>query len=68
MGKLTKAELEKMRSVTYNRSGYKTSSEKTVVDARGSNQVEHYDGRVDAEVRPASIKVTGNALPPGEKE
>ena len=69
MGKLTKKELEKMRSVSYNRSGYKTSSKKTIVDARGSNQVEHFDGRLDAEIRPAAIPLTATALPPtGEKE
>lgn len=55
MGK--KIDLEKYRSIGYNREGYKTSTRKTIKDVRGSNQVEHFDGRVDAEVRPEAVRV-----------
>jgi hypothetical protein len=52
-----KIDLEKMRSIGYNRPGYKTSTKKTIKDARGSNQVEHFDGRMDAEIRPKAVRI-----------
>lgn len=55
--KLTDEDRERMASVGYNRPGYKTSTQTTVKDARGSKQVEHFDGRVDAEVRPRITKI-----------
>lgn len=58
MGKLTEKDKERLRSVGYNREGYKTSKKRIVKDSRGSSQTEHFDGRVDAEIRPAPLKVT----------
>lgn len=56
--KLTPADKEKLASIGYNREGYESSTKVTVVDERGSRQVEHFDGRVDAEVRPKVVKLT----------
>ena len=52
-----KIDLEKYRSIGHNREGYKTSTEKTVVDARGSNRVEHFSGRVDVDIHPERVKM-----------
>lgn len=54
-------DLEKLRSIGHLSSGYKKSTRETVKDARGSKQVEHFDGRVDAEIRPRSVKVKAKA-------
>jgi hypothetical protein len=56
--KLSKEDRQKMASVGYNRPGYKTSTKTTVKDSRGSNQVEHFDGRIDAEIKPKIVKLS----------
>lgn len=60
MAKDNKIDLEKYRSIGFNRPGYKTKTKTTIKDERGSKQVEHFDGRVDAEVRPKSVRVATN--------
>jgi hypothetical protein len=57
MGKLTEKDLEKLRSVSYNREGYKTSKKTTSKGARGST-TEHFNGRVDAHVTPKAVPLT----------
>ena len=58
MGQIDK---DKARSIKQNRSGYKTSTKTTIKDERGSSMTEHFDGRVDAEVRPAPVVVESTA-------
>lgn len=52
---LTDEEKEKLRSVGYLRQ--KGTSRKTIKDARGSFQEEHWDGRVDATINPEAIRL-----------
>lgn len=54
-----KIDLEKYRSVGSLRSGYKKSARTTVKDGRGSRQVEHFDGRVDAHINAPTVVVKG---------
>jgi hypothetical protein len=61
MGKSEKVDLDKLRSVGTLRSGYKDSTKTTIKDSRGSKQVEHFDGRVDAVVRPKPVRIGANA-------
>ena len=58
---MTKIDKEKAASIRQNRSGYKTSSKTTIKDERGSSMTEHFDGRVDAEVRPAAVEIKSTA-------
>lgn len=46
-----------MASIGYNREGYKTSTQTTVKDRKGSKQVEHFDGRVDAQVNVKAVSL-----------
>ena len=55
MTKLTKKDLARLRSVSQNKEGYKTSTQ-TVAKGHGT-QTEHFDGRVDVEVRPKAVKL-----------
>ena len=55
MGK--KVDLDKMRSVGTLRSGYKNATRTYIKDQRGSKQVEHFDGRVDTEIRPKAVRI-----------
>lgn len=52
-----KIDLNKYRSIGNLSEGYKRSTRTTIKDDRGSRQVEHFDGRVDAEVRPQVVKI-----------
>ena len=52
-----KVDLEKLRSVGVLRPGFKKSKRRIMKDRRGSTQTEHWDGRVDAHVKPRSIKI-----------
>jgi hypothetical protein len=54
MGKLTKEDLERLRSVNHNREGYKTSKVTTRKGTHGS-QTEHFSGRIDANVTPKAV-------------
>jgi len=54
---MSKIDKDKYQSIGYNRTGYKTSTKTEIKDDRGSKQVEHFDGRVDAEVRPKIVRI-----------
>ncbi len=55
MAKLTQEDKDRLRSISYNREGYKTST-KTTRKGRGT-QTEHFSGRVDAHVRPKAVEL-----------
>lgn len=58
--KLTAEDREKMASIGYQTPGIKESTRTTIKDERGSKQVEHFDGRVDAIIKPAAVKLTSH--------